>query len=177
MGWVDRLLDFIAFLWPFRIVKQWERAIYYEGGRAVRELGPGLYLFLPWFTSIHEVTVVPDIVQTPRLDITLSDGAMLTFAAEADYVVTDVQAAVNTVHDYHHRVTELLAGVLSESLAEKSASDLAAGVRGRLLATILGRANKEMRAFGVEVKSIWFTTFVLKARTFRLLGDGTVPWA
>lgn len=176
MGFLDRLLDSLQFLWPFKIVKAWERAIYYEGGKPIKELGPGLWLYLPWFTAIYDVTVVPDLCQTPRLDITLADGVMLTFQAEADYQITDINAAVNTVCDYHHRVTKLLAGVLSETLGEKESTDLAAGVRGRLLTTIHQRTNKETQPFGASIRRVWFTTFVLRPRTFRVLGDGSLPW-
>lgn len=178
MGDLFRMfVDWIQLLWPLHRIEQWEVGGYYEGGKFVKILPPGLWLLVPWFTEIHNVSVVPDIVWTSRLDITLSDGEMLTFVAEGDYIVTDPAKAMNAVNDYHHRTSEIMAGVLSAELAQKSLADVEAGVRKRLLTSLIKSVNAQTTTFGVEMKSIWFTTFITGLKAYRFVGDAATPWS
>jgi regulator of protease activity HflC (stomatin/prohibitin superfamily) len=83
------LLDAIAYIWPLRVVKQWERGGYYALGKWQREVGPGIYPVIPWFCEVLEISVAEAIVGTGRQDITLSDGSMLSFCATATVGVVD----------------------------------------------------------------------------------------
>lgn len=170
------LADWIQFLWPFRIVKQWERGGYYICGRFWREVGPGFpWPVIPWFMEVITTPIAKAIVGTPRLDITLRDGSTLSFAASATCRVVDFDKAMNSVDDVRETMQELLAAVLAEKLSEVDADRLDPERRGRLLATLRGAVASAAAEFGVEVSELRFTTFVLNVRTFRLLQDtGTV---
>lgn len=171
------ILDSIQFLWPFRIIKAWESGNYYVFGRYWRTLGPGCYPVVPWFTDVHEVPVVPAIVETARQDITLKDGTVLSFSASAWACVVDVNLAVNTVDDYHQTTQELIRAVLADKLAEVAAERLRPEGRGRLLSDLRRWVDEEARQFGIEISKLRFTSFVTNARTFRLLQDsGVAPW-
>jgi hypothetical protein len=171
------ILDSIQFLWPFRLVRQWERGGYYVAGRWWKEVGPGCYPVVPWFTEVREISTVPAIVSTPKQDITLTDGSTLHFSVSASVRVFDLNLAVNTVDSYHQTTQELVAAVLADKLARVKAERLAPETRGALLASLRNAVAAEASLFGVEVTKIWFTNFVLKAKTFRLLQDTPVsPW-
>jgi regulator of protease activity HflC (stomatin/prohibitin superfamily) len=166
------IVEWVQFLWPLRIVRQWERAGYYVLGRYWRDVGPGLYAICPWFTDIVAIPVVPAIIGTGRQDITMSDGANLSFAATATVRVTSVADALNAVDDYRETVQELIGSVLAEKLAEVDAERLAPERRTRLLGTLERALAKEAGEFGIEVTKLRFTSFVLNARTYRLLTEG-----
>jgi regulator of protease activity HflC (stomatin/prohibitin superfamily) len=171
MGEFFRVIgEWMEFIWPLRKVDQWERGLLYRWGRYVRQLEPGIYIILPWFHDIRADSVVPAIVQTPRLDITAQDGTMVTFQASATVRVTDLNLAVNTVDAYTETMQELLAAVLAERMAKVDAARLAPEGRSRLL-TDLARWVQEECNFGIEVSKLRFTTFVVNPRAFRLMGD------
>jgi hypothetical protein len=172
IGDIFRLIvDVIQFAWPFRIVRQWELGGYYWFGRFCHTVGPGVYPIVWWFSEVREISVVPAIVRTARLDITLSDGSSLTFAASAWARVTDYDRAVNSVDNYTETTEELMAAVLAEQLAVIDAVRVEPEKRKGLIKTLTKAINEESTQFGVEVTQLRFTTFVTKARTYRLLQD------
>lgn len=172
------VLDSIQFLWPLHRVEPWERGLYILLGRWTREVGPGIYPIIPWFTRVANCTTVLALVSTPRQDITLTDGKMLTFAATANVKVGNVTRAYLGVDNYHQTVQETIAAVLAEKLAEVDAARVTADKRGRLLSDLRRWVNEETRVYGVEVEELRFTTFVVNARTFRLLQESgaIAPW-
>jgi regulator of protease activity HflC (stomatin/prohibitin superfamily) len=165
------VLDSIQFLWPFRLVRQWERGGFYVCGRWWREVGPGVYPVIPWFMTVTETSVVEAIVGTGRQDITLSDGSMLSFAATATVQVVDVNRALNSVDSYTETTQELLASVLADKLAEVDAARLAPERRGRLFADLRRWVAAEAIAYGVEVRTVRFTSFIVNAKAHRLIVD------
>lgn len=166
--------DTIQFIWPFRIVEQWERAGYYVCGHWWREMGPGLKAVVPWFCEVRNVSVQAHPVTTGRMDITLSDGSTLSFDATANMRVTDVNLALNAIDDCHHSTSTIVAAVLAGKLAEVDAARVAPDKRGRLFSDLHRWVNEETQEFGVAVEKIRFNSFVLNIRTYRLLTDSSV---
>ena len=119
MGELVRLvIDCIAYIWPCRIVKQWERGGYMVCGKWKKEVGPGLYLVLPFFTDVHAVSIAGSRVGTGRQDLTLFDGSTLSYTATVWAQVVDVRAAVCDVNNYDQTTQEDLMSALSDELAE-----------------------------------------------------------
>jgi regulator of protease activity HflC (stomatin/prohibitin superfamily) len=171
-------LNSIEFLWPIRRVQPWERGLYIVCGRWVREVGPGIYLMLPWFIEVRSESTVLALISTPRQDITLTDGKMLTFATTSNVRITDLRKAYLEVEAYHQTAQENIAAVLAEKLAEVDAARVTADKRGRLLSDLKKWVNAETDIYGVTVERLRFTTFVVNAKTFRLLQESgaVAPW-
>lgn len=165
------LIQIAQVIWPFRIVRQWERAGYLVFGRWVGEVGPGCWPVLPWFFDVHTVSVVPGIVGTGRQDITVKDGSILSFAATATVRIVDARKAMCDVENVTSTMQELLASVLAEKLADVDASRLEPQSRGRLVADLRRWVQEAAEPFGVEVSSVRFTSFITHAKTHRLLLD------
>ena len=167
-----RLLgEWIAFLWPLKKVDQWERGLRYRFGRYRRELSPGIYWATPWFAEIKAESVVPGIIQTPRLDLTLQDGTMVTVQLSATVRVVDLDKALNSVDAYMETAQELITAILAERLAEVDAQRLQPEKRPRLVSDLRRWLDQEAAEFGIAVTKPRFTTFVVNPRPFRLLGD------
>ena len=167
------LVEFIQFLWPLRIVHPWERALYMAFGKVRREVGPGIYFRFPWFTEVHEVSTTWESMYTGRNDITTKDQRTLSFSASAMIRVVDVHKAVLVVHDASSTMAGLLSAVLAEKLAEVEPERFSPERRGRLNSSLAQWVETEAAEFGVEVKWIRFTSFVLNPKTIRLLTEST----
>lgn len=165
------LLDAIAYIWPLRIVKEWERGGYLVCGRWRREVGPGLYPVVPWFTEVMELSVAEAIVGTGRQDITLSDGSTLSFSATATVGVCDIKLALTAVDSVTETTQELLASVLADKLAEVDAARLTPEKRGRLFADLKRWVATEAALYGIEVRTVRFTSFLLNTKAHRLIID------
>jgi regulator of protease activity HflC (stomatin/prohibitin superfamily) len=167
------LRDVIQFIWPFKIIKEWERGGVYELGHFIRVVGPGCWPIIPWFTEIIEVPVVPKPIATGRQDITLKSGSTLSFDAAATLRVADVEKALNAIDDYHHSASVLLSSILAEKLADVEPDRFEPSKRGRLFSSLETWVQKECGVYGIEITNLRFTSFVLNARTLRLLIDKT----
>lgn len=163
------ILDSLHYLWPFRVLQQWERGIYTVLGRWVFDIGPGLKVFLPFFTEIYETSMVWDVQHLARHDITTKNGQVLSFEATVTFRVIDARKALMEVHDYDRSVTELAGSLIAESLAEMDPARLAPERRRGLVKTIVADVRDEAAAFGVEIQKVRFSSFVLNPRTYRLL--------
>jgi len=165
------ILDAIQYIWPFRLVREWERANFYVCGRYWREVGPGVYPVVPWFMDVHAASVAPGIVSTHRQDITLADGTMLSFSASAWAQVTSMNLAVNRVDDYTQTVREIVEAVLADKFAAVDVERLATDKRARLLSDCRRWIQDECAPFGIEVSKLRLTSFVTRLRAHRLLID------
>ena len=165
------VLDSIQFLWPFRLVEPWERAVYVVCGKWTWEVGPGVYPILPWFCAVKTGNVVPALVSTPRQDITLTDGKTLSFATTANVRIVNLTDAYLRIDDYHSTTQETISAVLAEKLAEVAAERVTADKRRALLTQLRKWVNQETNLYGVEVEALRFTNFIVNVKTIRLLQE------
>lgn len=169
---VSAIVQVVQFIWPLRIVNQWERGLYTIFGRIKWEVGPGIYPVVPWFCEVHEIPTSWDYVESGRLDLTLKDGRLLSCEAIAKMRVVELQKAWVAFHDYEVDRRKMLKAVVSELLQEADPERFEPGRRGRLLGSSLLKAVQDGAApIGVECESVRVTTFVLGARTYRLLTE------
>ena len=172
MNFLDTLLNFLKEFWPFAIVEQTDRGVFYFFGRAQKwVLRPGLYAFVPWFTDIVPASIVPEPLSSPLLNITLKDGGTLGYSISFVFVVEDVWKALNCVDEYKDNLDEIVTAIVSEKLAEVEASRLDPASRKRLCTDLVRWVNLETTEFGVQVRSIRFTNFAINQRAYRLLMD------
>ena len=170
---IRALFDLLAALWPFRLVWQWQRDVYYVAGRYWRTVGPGCWPAVPWLMDVRAVDVVPAIHHTPLQTVTLRDGRALVFSATITSEVEDIAAAWNRVSRWEAAVVELVAGLLADRLADADPArlDAAADCRGALVEELRRAADAATSEFGVRIRALRFGNFALGVRTYRLLGD------
>lgn len=169
------LVDVAGYLWPFRIVWEWEAGAYYVAGRYWRQVGRGCWPVVPFFCDVKTIDLVPDVYTTGLNDITTKDGGILSFEASVTLVVIDAPAALNSVVRYDETAVEVAGAILADTLADLDAERLSPERRRGLIRTCLTAINRELNAYGVEVTALRFTTFVREVRTYRILRDGTTP--
>lgn len=165
------IVEFAQFLWPLAIVEQWERGGYYFFGRYIKDVGPGLWPVLPWFSKIIPVSVVPAIITTTRVDVSIRGGGTLSFIASAEVQVENVNAALNEVDSYQETLVELVTSVLADRLARLDPSRLQPENRNLLSRQLANYADSHSKRFGVRIRKIRFPSFVLNTRMYRLLGE------
>lgn len=170
---LNTLVQIAAYIWPFRIINQWERGLYTIFGRIYfRELGPGLYPVIPWFCDVKEIPVSWDYVESGRLDLIIKDGRTLSCEIIAKMRVVQLQVAWVAFHDYEIDRRKMLRAVVSTALREADAERFEPARRGRLLGSSLLKAVQDGAApIGCEVETVDVTTFILGARTYRLITE------
>lgn len=180
------LVDVLAYIWPFRRVEQWERGCYYilgrhYGGWPSRRVdgtvGPGTWPLIPYFMEVRACVTVPTVYKPPLQRVTLRDKTSLAFRVTIQVCVTDAAKATNTVERWDETTWEIVTGVMGERLADVDPErfDPARGKRSRLLEELRAECNERTSAYGVETQAVWFSDFVVGARTYNLLLADNVP--
>lgn len=181
------ITESVKYLWPFVIVHQWELGIYTVFGRYVQPwrimgfrlrhalpkvLKPGLYIRIPFFTQLKEVTIAWDFVESGRLDVTLRDDRALTFEFTALARIVDPELAYFGFHDFEADLKKALRAAVADFLMSEDTERFLPERRGRLLGkSLLLAAQKAAAKVGHEVEEVSVVTFVLQPRIFRLLQD------
>jgi regulator of protease activity HflC (stomatin/prohibitin superfamily) len=167
------LLHVFGYLWPFRVVRQWEGGVWYVWGRYWRTVGPGVWPVIPYFSDILAVSRAPAIYGTPLQTVTLRDKRQLTFSATITVQVEDAAKALNEVEAWHETVVELAAGRLAERLAEADPDRFEPDrkKRQRLLEELRAELDGEAQKWGLRVLGVRFNNFALGLRTYRLLSE------
>lgn len=166
-----KLLELLKDLWPFRPVQAWERGFYTILSKPRRNVGPGIWPVIPLFTDVKCESIAPAIVRTPLLWLTLTDGTTLSLAVAARMQVRDVRAAICDVDDYRETVQELLTALTASRIQEADPKRLDPEKRGRFLSGLVRSVNAETSRFGVETTEVWFTSYAVGVRTYRLVTD------
>lgn len=170
---LQTLIAVLQYSWPFRAVESWERGVYFVFGYRWRVVGPGRWPIVPFFMDVRPVSIVPAVLGTPLLTITLRDGRTLTFSAAATVCVTDAWKAFE-VDDYDETTRELVGARLAEKLAEVDAARVDPDNRRRLMGDLIRWLNDETKEYGVAVRALRFTNFSVNLRTYRILTDTAV---
>lgn len=169
---VRLLVDVVQFLWPFRIVWQWEVGAYYICGRYVFQVPTGVWPVVPFFFDVKSANVVPDVFSTEEQTIEMQDGGTLTFTASVRMRVVEPALSLNNVVDHEENAVEDVAAVLAETLADMPPERLDPAKRRSLLRKCELEVNKLLGEYGMEVERIRFTNFLRNIRAYRLITSG-----
>lgn len=176
--------EFISYLWPFRIVEQYERGVYYFLGKVVQVPkwygGPDctaghLWIVVPFFCDIKTLMVVRDTVVTPIQTIEVIGGKSLTFNASAQLEIEAIDLALNTVVKLKQTAAEDIAAILAEKLATVEPDKLEPEARGRLVGGCRQAISAAISKYGVRLLSLRFNNFVRNMRTYRLFQESSRP--
>jgi regulator of protease activity HflC (stomatin/prohibitin superfamily) len=168
------IVDVIEFIWPFRIVEEWEAGAYYMCGKYVGRTPKWLrpVPVVPWFFDVRTVDMVPDVFSTEEQTIEVMGGGTLTFTASVRLRVVDPGLALNNVVDHEENAVEDVAAILADTLASMDEERLDGEKRRSLLRKCQIDVNRELEAYGMTVEKIRFTNFIRNIRAYRLISSG-----
>lgn len=173
VGLLQQIVEFLQGIWPIKSVPEGQLGGIYRWGKFTHTVGPGRpQVVVPGLREMKCFPVIPAIVGTPRLDITLADGTTLSYKLSAVAQVEDFHLAINTIDSYTESTQELLSAISADRLASAAPDLLKPESRSDLLGKLRDSINTETRKFGIGVKKVRFTTFVRNIKTIRLLQEG-----
>lgn len=174
------ILDSFKYLWPFRIVEQFEVGVYYVLGRRIKvpawyggpDCRPGrLWVVVPFFTDLKTIAVKRTTLVTPKQTITCLDGRSLTFSASAQVEVGDANLAYNEVDQWAETTAEDIAAILSERLATAPPAELEPESRARMIGNCRRAITAQVSTYGVTLVSLRFNNFIRGARVVQLFHE------
>lgn len=168
MNWLEVLFSWFNYLWPLRVVRSYQQGVRFWWGRDTKELGPGVYAFLPFFGDIEIVTVVPDVLDMGVHSITTTDNRKVTFSANIAYEIVSARLMWTKVQDFETSLQRIAEGHLATKIRDWSYDDLITGQK-ELERSLRGTLETRAKKWGVLVIDVWITDLV-ECKQFRLFG-------
>lgn len=166
MTWLQVLFDFLRQFWPFEIVYSYQRAVRFWNGVDQKELGPGLYMFVPFFGQIHVVDVAPDVLKLFDQNLTTKDDVGVMVAANVCYQIKDARKAVVNVQQLENNLGDAFRRHLAKRTREKTWAELVVG-QDALEKSCRGTLTTFVKDWGVEVSDVGFVCFI-RTKNFSL---------
>lgn len=169
------LLQFAAWLrefLPVKIIRPDEQGSLMRGARAAGTLGPGVYLFRPWYDMIRVYGTAYQQVDLPCQVVTTADDVPVLFSANIGYRVVDAQAMDLAVVDLDVTLTREAAGWMATKIADRTYQELR-GDRAAIQRALRESLARRVDQWGVKIEVVMLTDFS-RARVYRVVGNPAV---
>jgi regulator of protease activity HflC (stomatin/prohibitin superfamily) len=171
--------DLVALLKPWREVTTWEKGLLYRFGVYRRTLEPGWHVVVPFVHTVHVLSVVREAHIIPCHSVTLvpeksgQPPVIVTYSATVEIEIEDAALAWNSRGHYLETSLRIISGRISQALREEDEDRFnpSRRVLERFLARLVGELDEVTRTYGVRVKDLTFSDFLIGARAIRLLGE------
>jgi len=173
MTWIDAAINKIVWLWPFKKVQPWQRAVRscfipFRGVK-VTILHPGIARAIPWFDSFEVRDIREDTWNLPTQSVTTKDDVAVSLSANFVYEIDDVKSAVLNVQEFASSLQDLAMVHLAERIRELTWAELRDGQKD-LERSLKGTLETRAKKWGVGINRVGITDLV-KARQFRHFGE------
>lgn len=171
---VEIILNNLASLLPFLIVRSYQRGVRWKLGRNPKELLPGLRWKL-WFYHQVELFDVPDeVLDLPVQSVVTKDEKLVCFSVNIGFRIVDVVSHACNVHDFLDSTAGIAMTHLAKRVREKTLSELVSDLKD-LEKSLEGTLTTRMKHWGTEVFSVGFTNFAEVPRQMRIFLGGEHP--
>lgn len=144
----------IAFLsMAIRILREYERAVFFTLGRFTGVKGPGLIILIPFIQQMVRVDLRTIVLDVPTQDVISHDNVSVHVNAVVYYRVIDPQKAIIQVEDYNTATSQLAQTTLRSVLGGHELDEMLAE-RERLNRDIQEILDKQTDAWGIKISNV-----------------------
>jgi regulator of protease activity HflC (stomatin/prohibitin superfamily) len=161
-------------LFPFVIIRSYQRGVRWQFGKNPIELKPGFHLKLWLYHQIEITNVVDEVVELPVQSVITADEKLVCFSVNIGFRIVDVVSHWGSVQDFHESTAGLAMTHLAEKVRAQKLSDLVADLKS-VERSLKGTLTTKFRDWGTEVFSVGFTNFAEVPQQIRLFTDGNRP--
>lgn len=167
MNWFQAIIDFLHQFWPLCVVYSYQRGIRFWLGVDKKELGPGLYAFIPFFGHIEVVNVAPDVLKLFDQNVTTKDGVGVMINANVLFTIVDARASFINVQDLQHSLGDAMRRHLAKRVREWTWPELTEN-QSELERSLKRTMTNSVKDWGVRIDDAGFTCFI-KTKNFSLV--------
>ncbi len=136
-----------------RVLREYERAVYFFLGRSWGAKGPGLIFLPPLFAKMQKVSMRVMALDIPPQDVITRDNISIKVNAVLYMRVVDTVKAVIGVENYLYVTSQLAQTTLRSVLGETEMDELLAN-RDKINAILKQIIDERAEAWGIEVSAV-----------------------
>jgi regulator of protease activity HflC (stomatin/prohibitin superfamily) len=169
---VEAIFNNFLSLFPFIILKTYQRGVRWTFGRNPVELQPGFRLKLWVIHQVEVFDVVDEVLDLPEQAVLTRDEKLVTFSVNIGFRITDVVKHANAVHDFIGSTRGAAMTHLAKRVREKTLKELVSDLKD-LEKSLEGTLTTRMKRWGTEVYDVGFTDFAEVPRQLGLFLRGS----
>jgi regulator of protease activity HflC (stomatin/prohibitin superfamily) len=139
--------------WTFRILREYERGVFFMLGRFWKVKGPGLIIVIPLIQQMVRVDLRTIVMDVPSQDVISRDNVSVKVNAVIYFRVLDAERAIIQVEDYYEATSQLAQTTLRSVLGQHELDDMLAE-REKLNHDIQGILDRQTDAWGIKVSNV-----------------------
>src|SRR5881397_666724 len=136
-----------------RVLREYERAVYFFLGRSWGSKGPGLIYLPPLFAKMQKVSLRVMAIDIPPQDVITRDNISIKVTAVLYMRVQDPDKAVVGVENYLYATSQLAQTTLRSVLGETEMDELLAN-RDKINAILRQTIDTRTEDWGIEVSAV-----------------------
>jgi len=135
-------------LWPFEVVRAWERGLLVIWGRWVVSLPPGVWARIPLIMEFEKDIVTEEPCDLPHQYLQTLDGLTIGISGRLTYRISDLKQLFLTIHDHEEWLITVAMGLLAENIQDANWDDIDEQL---IVETVLPQLQGEAGAAGLQV--------------------------
>lgn len=136
-----------------RVLKEYERGVFFVLGRFWKVKGPGLVLLVPAIQQMVKVGLRTVVMDVPSQDVISKDNVSVKVSAVVYFRVIDPKLAIIAVEDYLQAINQLSQTTLRSVLGQHDLDEMLSA-RNQLNADIQGILDEHTDAWGIKVSTV-----------------------
>ena len=136
-----------------RVLKEYERGVFFVLGRFWRVKGPGLVLLVPVVQQMVKVGLRTVVMDVPGQDVISKDNVSVKVSAVVYFRVIDPKLAIIAVEDYLQAINQLAQTTLRSVLGQHDLDEMLSA-RDQLNADIQTILDEHTDAWGIKVSTV-----------------------
>ena len=136
-----------------RVLREYERAVYFFLGRSWGSKGPGLIYLPPLFARMQKVSLRVMALDIPPQDVITRDNVSVKVNAVIFFRVLDANKAVISVEDYLYATSQMAQTTLRSVLGQQEMDDLLAS-REKINEELTRIIDQHTSPWGVKVAAV-----------------------
>ncbi|MCL4460602.1 MAG: slipin family protein [Nitrospirae bacterium] len=136
-----------------RVLKEYERGVFFVLGRFWKVKGPGLVLLVPAVQQMVKVGLRTVVMDVPSQDVISKDNVSVKVSAVVYFRVIDPKLAIIAVEDYLQAINQLSQTTLRSVLGQHDLDEMLSA-RNQLNADIQGILDEHTDAWGIKVSTV-----------------------
>lgn len=154
---------------PLRKIHSYEKGVKFRGGKDIKELSYGIYLYIPYYESIEIVDIQEQTHNLVSQSMTSLDMLPITFSCNLTYKVKNARLMFTAVHNFDQSLESRVMMVVADEASKMKFSTLVDN-RNKVENKVRTRLNRQVKDWGTVINDFAFTDLVT-ARQYRFFGD------
>lgn len=168
---VELLFQNILALFPFVIIRTYQRGVRWRFGKDPIALEPGLHWKVWVFHQVEVSDITDEFIELPVQTVTTKDRKFVCFSVNVGYRIKDIVKHWENVQDFVETTHAAAMTHLARRVREQSLDELELDL-SKLEKSLEGTLETKFRNWGTEVFSVGFTNFAEVPRQMRVFLDG-----